>query len=214
MDFMSIEVAEHKYLFHSESFAEEGLTAKEEMQIAEIKRKTSLAKFPFAHNYLHDLESLWWVAVWIVFYNDFRTPQQLDKDEFLSDGKLQLLQARILFPSAMHKTSRRDGFQIDFPEIFVELPKSKHVICDALNILRQRLIKRYKLVETTLPHSIDTSAFEDEIYDTFKEFFVLLQKSKFALRFIPEIPGNLLGNMKRPRAESTNDTGAVHPKKK
>jgi len=32
---------------------------------------------PFVHIHLHDLESLWWVVVWIVFYNDFRVPQEL-----------------------------------------------------------------------------------------------------------------------------------------
>ena len=90
---MSIEVAAHQYLYHSESFAKKDLPLKEAMQIAEKKRKTSLAEFPFAHNYLHDLESLRWVAVWIVFYNDFCAPQQLDKEEFLTDGKLQLHQA-------------------------------------------------------------------------------------------------------------------------
>jgi hypothetical protein len=52
MDFMSIEVAAQEFLFpHVE---EPTLTEHE-------------GTVPFSHNHLHDLESLWWVAAWVVF---------------------------------------------------------------------------------------------------------------------------------------------------
>jgi hypothetical protein len=40
------------------------------------------AQLPFSHNHLNNLELLWWVAVWIVFYNHFSksTSQQSDEE--------------------------------------------------------------------------------------------------------------------------------------
>jgi len=73
------------------------------------------------------LESLLWVVVWIVFYNEFRVPQQLDADAHpnLQDIDHQLAQARIHFPSTMESTQRLDGFQQFFPQIYRKHALSK-----------------------------------------------------------------------------------------
>ena len=186
VDFMSIEVAVQNYLFQYESDVEQ--SCDESIQIAKDLLETGFAKFAFAHNHLHELESLWWVVVWIVFYNDFCAPQQLGEEEHLSDRKLQLQQqlrqARILFPSSSTDTGRRDGFLFHFRDIVMELPESKHIICSGLKVLRRDLIGGYRLIEATLPHSIDMSAFTD-IYDTFGKAIISFQESEFVLWFNP-----------------------------
>ena len=116
-----------------------------------------------------------------------------------TNGKLHLLQARILFPYAMDNIYRHHGLRHGFCEIFMELPKPKDVICSVLDILRRYLIRGYNLVEATLPNSINMSVFEEKTYDIFKKAFVSFQELEYALQFIPEIPDKFLGSTKRPR---------------
>jgi len=65
------------------------------------------AKLLFVHNHLHDFKSLWWVAVWVVFYNDLRDTKQLKKAPLpdLQDIECQLAHAQTLFPSLMESMS-------------------------------------------------------------------------------------------------------------
>ena len=75
------------------------------------------------------------------------------------------------------------------------------------------LIEHYSKVESTLPHFIDLAASQDNIYDDFQETFSCSQELDFILTFIPDIHAELRGNLKQPRAESTNDTGVVSEEK-
>jgi len=43
------------------------------------KMQNEPAAVLFSHNHLHDLESLWWVAVWMVFYHHLSKLKQSDK---------------------------------------------------------------------------------------------------------------------------------------
>ena len=73
-NFMSIEVAAQKFLFKTSDPISSGLNFEQLLSAVESDEGMTQTKIPFFHNHLHDLESLWWVAVWVVFYNNFSEP--------------------------------------------------------------------------------------------------------------------------------------------
>src|SRR6266852_1816381 len=169
-NFMSIEVAEQDFLFRPD----------EEPSSAEISRlgssagwgvRTAETKVPFSHNHLHDLESLWWVAVWVVFYN-YISEGTPSRDHFSSaprdatrTDRLKL--AETLFPPTLDiqviNNLRQNNFQLSsFRDICRQLPVNNGDICDRLDILRRLLIQHYRLVEQRFP-LIDPSLSKDDI---------------------------------------------------
>lgn len=214
---MSIEVAAQQFLFGPHD-QDDNFT--EVMQGAELLRQDDVERtaVPFSHNHVHDLESLWWVAVWMVFYNHFSKSQQSGAEHLSSllDAQRQLELARILFPTYMKSIDRRDGFQRSFLKTCGDLPSSKKAICAYLNALRRVIIRHYVLIESKFPQSVDLSASMDDIYGKFNEVFATSKEkySDFSLDFIPKIHAELRVNLKRARAESTNDIGFVTQKRK
>jgi len=202
MQFMSIEVAAHQFLFRPS-----GLRSSKLDKFVDDKRK-GRTKVSFFHNHLHDLESLWWVAVWVVLYNYF-TPSG-DRPSFeLRDADDQLKLARILFPSVFGIT-RQNGFQnsASYQDICDRLPQNKKAIFDFLDFLRELLITDYEMIEAT--QSVDPNSSSDEIYDHFTQVFSSSKTDShgLVLYFIPEVYKTLLrADLKRRRDESTNDTG-------
>jgi len=158
MHFMSIEVSAQSFLFAP------GQPSDAEAEIRRIEQQGAIqknepAELPFAHIHLHDLESLWWVAVWIVFYNEFRAPQQSDADTYpdLQDIDRQVALAQTLFPPLMESTRRRDGFQLHFHKILKDLPESKHTACEYLDVIllciTSEKLKRHCLIPLMCPLS-------------------------------------------------------------
>ena len=214
---MSIEVAAQKFLFFPSDPGPSSTEVDEFVSVTEQDVKTARTKVPFSHNHLHDLESLWWVAVWVVFYNYFSEGMpSRDRPSFtLQDAADQLKLARILFPPVLESTARRDGFQT--PESFQDtcdrLPRNKKAIYDRLNVLRRLLIRHYSVIEAGCPLSVDPNSSKDDIYDDFTRLFSTSKtvSHDLVLDFIPEIYAKLLKgeNSKRPRSESTNHTGVA-----
>src|SRR5882762_1178317 len=217
MHFMSVEVAAQKFLFQPRF--DEDVDITDFMQgvrnTSGIQRTTTV---PFSHNHLHDLESLWWVAVWMVFYNLFSKGRGANDQPplTLTEAEHQLKQAQVLFPSALKSTDRLFGFQISFQETYFALQRDKAVICGYLDGLRRILLKHYAVIESTLPHSIDPNTSENEIYEAFRKVFSSSKDdySDIVLSFIPNIYAQLRRDMKRPRAESTNDSRTFIARKK
>ena len=215
MHFMSIEVAAQDFLFVP---SEPRLRPIELDEETEQDEGTAQTEVPFSHNHLHDLESLWWVAVWMVFYNHFSKSQQSGEEPLSSllDAQRQLKLAGTLFPTYMKSIDRRDGFQRSFLKTCGDLPSSKKAICAYLNALRRVIIRNYVLIESKLPQTVDLNASMDDIYEKFTEVFATSKEkyADFSLAFIPDIHAQLRVNLKRARAESTNDTGVVTQKRK
>ena len=196
--FMSVEVAANQYLFlpfdYNDDKSEEYW-----VHIEESKAQTQSGTGPWTYNHLHDLESLWWVAVWIVFYNHFQ-----DSDKYIPDlqeATQYLHGVQTLFPPCFHM-SRLIQFTIGLTE---EVPKNKVAVVAVLNSLRLSLIKEYREVQSTLPASVSLHASGDGIYEAFKTAFKDLQTSSFnhTLIFIPQIRADLIKKLKRRRGEST-----------
>ena len=209
---MSIEVDAQLYLFRpivGEDFAER-------MQRAKLQNEP--ATVPFSHNHLHDLESLWWVSVWIVFYHHFSTTSQSgDKPPLsLSEAESQLALARTLFPPVSQSAPRQNSLRVPLRDTCLSLPSNKSVIRTYLDLLRLSLITHFQAIESTLPQSIDLRRSQDEIFDDFRTVFLTVKEefSDVSLGFIPDIHARLRANLKRARAESTNETVGVTQKKK
>jgi hypothetical protein len=214
MDFMSIEVAAQNFLFVP---SDPGPSSAELDEDTEENKGTAQTVVPFSHNHLHDLESLWWVAVWVVFYNYFSdgTPSPDQPSYTLGDAENHLDQAQILFPRVLNSGDRRDGFQTRtlFQETCDRLPRNKKPIYARLDLLRRLLMKHYTVIEAGYPLSVDPNSSGDNIYD---EFTRLFSKSKtesldLVLDFIPDICAKLSKeeNSKRARSESAKDSGAA-----
>jgi len=183
MDFMAVEVDAQDFIFFSSpnmpglSFADL------------LAQPTSVdAEQPFFHNHLHDLESLWWVAVWMVFHHQFLAPGE-DRLSDIDEVASQIKPAQRLFPPIIHPSHRLCGLRWDFPQLCKSLQSNKAVVCQCLNILRRILLYNYRIMESTFPTSIDPSAFQVEIYEDFKEAFSMSRRGypDCRLDFIPSI---------------------------
>ena len=190
----------------------------ERMQRAKLQNEP--ATVPFSHNHLHDLESLWWVTVWMVFYHHFSTTSQSDdKPPFsLSEAESQLALARTLFPPVLQSALRQNGLRVPLRDTCLTLPSNKSVIRTYLDVLRLSLITHFQAIESTLPQFIDLTRSQDDIFDEFRTVFLTV-KGEFSdviLTFIPDLHVRLRVNLKRARAraESTSETVGVTQKKK
>ena len=167
-------------------------------------------EMPFFHNHLHDLESLWWVAVWVVFYNNFSEP---DPSFTLPDAEYRLDIVRKLFPPTLDNTTRQNGFRLPtlFRKICDGLPHNTGEIYDSLDLIREFLINHYEVIEAGFPQSIDIDASNNDIYDAFTEGFSDLQSLSdgLVLHFFPAIYATLSKAENSKRSESTDDTGVV-----
>src|SRR5712672_3089707 len=175
LSFMPIEVASKRFLFLP-SRGGTGLTDfKAYRRAREQDGGTAPKAIPFSYNHLHDLESLWWIAVWVVFFNHFSegTPTPDRPSLSLEDASRQLKSAQTLFPLALESTTREHVFQKD--EDFLEkcegLPSNRKAICLLLDFLRQLLINNYKIVEAKHPPSVNPDSPNNDIYDGFTEGF-------------------------------------------
>jgi hypothetical protein len=107
MHFMSVEVAVQKFLFQPRF--DKDVNIIDFMQ--DVRNTSGIQKAittPFSHNHLHNLESLWWVAVWMVFYNCFSKTHGSDNEPpfTLSEAECQLKPSQVLFPSMLKNTDR------------------------------------------------------------------------------------------------------------
>ena len=177
----------------------------------------------FFHNHLHDLESLWWVAVWVVFYNHFseQTSSQDHPSFTLQDARGQLELAKALFPPALDSSLRQNSFQKSelFQEACNQLPGDKRVITafyNRLDLLRRLLIEHYGIIEAGYPPSVDPSLSSDNIYEQFTKLFSSMGifSRELELNYVPDVCAKLLKEeKKRGRSESMNDSGAAQKRK-
>jgi hypothetical protein len=202
-DFMSIEVAAQRFLFPPGPGRKKFVSQK--------AGKTNVTTgAPFFHNHLHDLESLWWVAVWVVFYNHISegTPSRDRSSPAIKDA---LALAEPLFPPG-RDFSRHNGFQLPtfFQEICGQLPSNKQNICNGLDVLRGCLVEHYRLIEARLPESVDLDSSKDDIYEDFTQVFTALETDTHDLELvlIRDIERELSAaeNSKHPQSDSTKNT--------
>ncbi|KAG2129418.1 uncharacterized protein EDB93DRAFT_1182709 [Suillus bovinus] len=98
--FMAVEVESQKYLFFPR---------------LPLSQSGTTDAPPFRMNFLHDIESVWWVFTWVFFYHtDMGTANSHDSNVF--DAQTQWNQYHVAFPDTIGHTKRRDFF-IDYVEL-------------------------------------------------------------------------------------------------
>ncbi|KIK69236.1 hypothetical protein GYMLUDRAFT_35305 [Collybiopsis luxurians FD-317 M1] len=113
--YMAIEASARSYLFRPSSFKPRDL-----FKPSSFKRCTARAKVedpPFSHNFIHDLESVWWVLVSVLIFNDgskdgklVESPEKMSRyalmaQLFSKSGSTTARQAILLTPKFEHTVS-------------------------------------------------------------------------------------------------------------
>jgi hypothetical protein len=103
---------------------------------------------PFKFNCIHDLESTWWIALWVLFHH---TPRD-DKE----DRSAQIARATRLFPPTGSSNDRITAFVLGILEFEVLHPAFQR-LAEYLITARRLLVERYQKAEKE--SSIDATAF-------------------------------------------------------
>jgi len=130
---MACEVEAHRYLFQLKQSDDDNV----DLDMENISSEPP--KPPFAYNPVHDLESLWWICVWVMYF-------YVDKDR-ISLSAAQGQAFRSLFPDyipAKRLQNLQDSLQKHVPPAF------QHGI-DAIELIRRRLETTYFNMERSLP---------------------------------------------------------------
>ena len=181
--------------------------------------RNNVDQLAWTHNYLHDLESLWWVATWIVFFNSFRDPAKPEESFTGSRLDNQILGALSLFPRVMGQNSRLLGLtnRLKFHNLCRQLSSNNYIIHQYLDIVRIDILQQYRRIEETLPHRLNSND-PSGIYQRFRATFMLARKNSpdFDLTFIPDLKKPLEDPTKKTkRLRTTSGTGeSSRPRKK
>jgi hypothetical protein len=105
---------------------------------------------PFKFNCIHDLESVWWIALWVLFLH---VPLGDDKDR-----SAQILKAAELFPSVGGSSSRVTAFTGGIQDFLQLLAPAFQPSARRLIEARALLVRRYRRAEKG--SSINETAFD------------------------------------------------------
>ncbi|THH03768.1 hypothetical protein EW145_g6025 [Phellinidium pouzarii] len=117
------------------------------------------------YNPLHDMESIWWIAVWELFLHEDLSEKNTRTE---MERILQADKANLLFPQLLNTTDRFPFFvnEDNFERTIEYLPESFHKVVGILDKLRRFLRTQYTQAEKRAPKIIDENAFM-EIHDFF-----------------------------------------------
>ncbi|KAL5526061.1 hypothetical protein ACEPAG_7399 [Sanghuangporus baumii] len=168
LDFMAIEVMEQEYLYRpqqgSSHIIEEDIDEwlRVERLREYLKAMRNAPRLPFVQNEGHDIESSWWIAIYILFYNADET---LSKEEIKNCQYSRQVWTRRIFPGAFNMSARELFFKT--VEHFVDgvawLPSSYELAVASLLILRDVLNAYYVAFEKDFPN-LNIEAFS-ELHD-------------------------------------------------
>ena len=132
-----------------------------------------MTKRKFFHNYLHDLESVWWIAMYSLFYT---LPADEVKDQVYPDEKLQQeLVADLMFPTSIEDPLHRTLFMehdTTFESSTTVLPQAYEMVVRAMHVALSRLRESYEEIEAK--HEIPSdrkqyAGFYDSLIECFEK---------------------------------------------
>ena len=130
---MACEVESHDYLFKFEEGDGPHFDDVLENVLAESP------ELPFTFNPIHDLESLWWVWVWVMYF-------YVDEEGIMLPGR-QANAFRSLFPDYIPAERLR---QLQ-TSLKANAPMTFRRVIGCAEIIRRRMVKSYCGMETSLP---------------------------------------------------------------
>ena len=172
---MAIEVQRNKYWFrplkNTPSFALPFDTIKRvQPRIIPQEQQT------FLHNYLHDVEGLFWVAAWVLFYTH-PVSRPLDASD-LPRAKQQLRVADRIFPSTLDGSVDRVAFMMDAGDFSSKtsfLPEEYASLRAVLSHVQCNLCEVYTSMEDPLENVLDKKLY-GRVYDVLSPLFLLAKE--------------------------------------
>lgn len=125
----------------------------------------------FVHNYLHDVEGLWWIAAWVLFYTH-PISRALDTSD-LERAKRQLRQAELIFPDTLRGSDDRASFLMSGPDYGTAttcLPEEFADLKALVAIEQNRLMEFYKSMEYPLTNVLKKELY-GRVYDELSPIF-------------------------------------------
>ena len=204
---MAIEVACRSYLFLKPvlSFSHIRKTEKEGLYNSKPENADGIG---IHHNYIHDLESLWWILVWTAFvYEKMPDPTYEMSAEW---AEAQRTSYNILFPGDTYITDRQ-SFLTDDSTFKTRVKSVSPFLTGYARIIRyfrDLLLAEYNLMEKDVPATVYFSRSGSDIIH--KEFLRKLSKREIEKGIVVSIWGRTL--FKR-SVETQDDTQQPSSKK-
>ena len=199
---MSVEISRQSYLFAKLSKdTDEGKDSDdyERRQVDKEKNpRTDDTPEGIYYNYIHDLESVWWIAVWALFNFE---KKDIGANEIDSQAaKQRKLNKDILFPGTVGNQDRIEFLSMRkkyakktkcLPEYFANLPTTLGTIAEAIIELYQSKELNYQVDESNKEGPIlwDESS---NIHRTFIRLLNRVNTEEFEIRRIPGIDDEIL----------------------
>ena len=194
---MPVEISRQRYLFAklSKDTAEgKGLDDYMQRQVDKKENpRTDDTPKGIYYNYIHDLESVWWIAVWALFNFEKKDIGANEIDSW--SAKQRKLNKDILFPGTVGNQDRIEFLSMRkkyakktkcLPEYFANLPTTLGTIAEAIIELYQSKELNYQVDESNKEGPIlwDESS---NIHRTFIRLLNRVNTEEFEIRRIPGI---------------------------
>ncbi|KAL5479042.1 hypothetical protein ACEPAI_2330 [Sanghuangporus weigelae] len=180
-DFMAVEAATLCYLYRpqlSEEQSHAQFLAVIEGRLEDAKKMIESRRAPpFSYNDLHDLESLWWIAVWEVFNNVDPGEEDCRLQSEKQDDRRESAAAK-LFPECNELVNRMQFIQATdvYYDELAWMPECLHDVKFILDSLRIELVLSYQKFEATFPSA--RTQIIDGVHDEFQKEFAKCMDSR------------------------------------
>ena len=169
---MAIEVASRSYQFFTRNHSRKLLKEREKERyfVGKHRNLNDTAKPGIHHNYIHDLESLWWILVWTTFiYEKMPDPTYETSAEW---AEAQRTSYDILFPIDTCITDRLSFLRDDgtFNSRVKSVSPFLMGYADIIGYFRKLLLVEYEEMEKSVPATVYFSrSGSDVIHEDFLE---------------------------------------------
>ena len=166
---MSIEVQAKSHMFSTNS-------GSRNLDTVGVSKKARTGARQFFHNYLHDIEGIWWIAMYSLFYTLPADQVKNNLDKLHSDEKLQQeIFGDDIFPASIGGSLTRSAFMqqdATFEANTDVLPQEYEFVVEIMLIALLRLRDFYKEIEAKLEVHFDRTqyaGFYDPLIDCFEK---------------------------------------------
>ncbi|KAI5115744.1 hypothetical protein M0805_002822 [Coniferiporia weirii] len=206
LDFMAVEVTRRYYNFLPIRDVDQVFGEAARVLAEQDSGQVDLG-MGFCHNRFHDLESIWWIAVWMLFFHDDKSCPESDD----SRRAIRKMQAQGLFPRDLNISDRHHCLLNEkaFKVMTNCLSPTFRKVIAALNAVRTALQRAYERAEATLPERIDMDGYV-ELVGRFRKGFDMCFKGATGIVLVPTCKSS----SKRKATDapsSTNDSSDPSP---
>ena len=175
---MAVEVAFQSYQFLKEHYSKTLLKEREGKGDFnhESSNPKSRDKGGISHNYIHDLESLWWILVWTVFFYE-KKPDPTDPTDPVDETSAKWAEAQRgsynnLFPGDVNMKDRLSFLKVvdTFRGHIENVPPFFQGYAGIIKYLRALLVSEYNEVEKEVPAPVYFSGLSSP--DVIHEYFL------------------------------------------